>query len=425
MSRKAVPSSVAPSEDPDPAALLDDEQPVVAGRADREHRVGDVGHLVERDRAAVRSRGRPRGPSHRGASPMCATAGPAARVAVRSIAADGGRGQAGAATAAGRDGESGHRSSPAGWRLAAAPGGHGAGSRCVLSTRPDGPAPYPRAMTETRHADLGRAEHDRAAARGPREGARARVRSRVRRPGGRVPAARRPRGGPARARGPGRRCSTRLGVTVHELGAETDDPDLVYVFDPLLIADGGAIPLRPGKPGPGGGARRPRGMDPRPGHPDARPDRGAGHDRGRGHLLAAARPAGHRPVAADQRRGARQLAAIVGGDVRIVDLPYWRGPAELVHLLSVISPVADDVAVVFLPLLPDGALRAAARSSACGWSRCPRRSTHPRLQRAGGPARRGGRRRGQPGDPAPARGGGRARSTPSRWARSARTGRAA
>ena len=46
--------------------------------------------------------------------------------------------------------------------------------------------------------------------------------------------------------------------------------------------------------------------------------------------------------------------AIVGGDARIFDVPYWKGPAELVHLLSVISPVADDVAVVFLPLLPMG-----------------------------------------------------------------------
>ncbi len=43
-----------------------------------------------------------------------------------------------------------------------------------------------------------------------------------------------------------------------------------------------------------------------------------------------------------------------GGDARIFDLPYWKGPAELVHLLSVISPVADDVAVVFRPLLPAG-----------------------------------------------------------------------
>jgi N-dimethylarginine dimethylaminohydrolase len=52
--------------------------------------------------------------------------------------------------------------------------------------------------------------------------------------------------------------------------------------------------------------------------------------------------------------GARQLGALVGGDVRIFDVPYWRGPAELIHLLSVISPVADDLAVVYLPLLPVG-----------------------------------------------------------------------
>ncbi len=36
------------------------------------------------------------------------------------------------------------------------------------------------------------------------------------------------------------------------------------------------------------------------------------------------------------------------------ELPYWKGSAELVRLLSVISPVADDLAVVFLPLLPVG-----------------------------------------------------------------------
>ena len=52
--------------------------------------------------------------------------------------------------------------------------------------------------------------------------------------------------------------------------------------------------------------------------------------------------------------GVRQLGEIVGGDVRVFDVPYWRGPAELIHLLSVISPVADDLAVVFPPLLPVG-----------------------------------------------------------------------
>jgi N-dimethylarginine dimethylaminohydrolase len=50
----------------------------------------------------------------------------------------------------------------------------------------------------------------------------------------------------------------------------------------------------------------------------------------------------------------RGLAAIVGGEVRVFELPYWRGDAELVHLLSVISPVAEDLAVVYRRLLPAG-----------------------------------------------------------------------
>ena len=52
--------------------------------------------------------------------------------------------------------------------------------------------------------------------------------------------------------------------------------------------------------------------------------------------------------------GARQLAAIVDADVRVFDLPYWRGDEELVHLLSVISPITDNLAVVYPPLLPVG-----------------------------------------------------------------------
>lgn len=39
-----------------------------------------------------------------------------------------------------------------------------------------------------------------------------------------------------------------LGVKVEVLDVETDDPDLVYTFDPLLVTDRGATPLRPGKP---------------------------------------------------------------------------------------------------------------------------------------------------------------------------------
>jgi N-dimethylarginine dimethylaminohydrolase len=147
---------------------------------------------------------------------------------------------------------------------------------------------------------------------------------------------------------------TRLGSRVHVLDAETGDPDLVYVFDPMLIADGGAIPLRPGKPNREGEPAvleawsRARGI-PTLGRIEA-PGTLEGGDTFwlRPDLLCIGR------TLRTNDAGARQLAQIVGGDARIFDVPYWKGPAELVHLLSVISPVADDVAVVFLPLLPMG-----------------------------------------------------------------------
>jgi N-dimethylarginine dimethylaminohydrolase len=52
--------------------------------------------------------------------------------------------------------------------------------------------------------------------------------------------------------------------------------------------------------------------------------------------------------------GIRQLRHLLGKDVEVVvvPLPHWRGPADVFHLMSMISPVAADLAVVFSPLLP-------------------------------------------------------------------------
>jgi N-dimethylarginine dimethylaminohydrolase len=58
------------------------------------------------------------------------------------------------------------------------------------------------------------------------------------------------------------------------------------------------------------------------------------------------------------RAGIAQLVGILQPEVEVevFDVPYWKGPAELIHLMSVISPIADDLAVVFMPLLPCGLL---------------------------------------------------------------------
>lgn len=149
-----------------------------------------------------------------------------------------------------------------------------------------------------------------------------------------------------------------LGPRVHVLDAETASPDLVYQYDPLLVTDRGAIPLRSGKPNRRGeeavveawlGAR---------GVPTlGRIEAPATVDGGdafwiRPDLLCVGRSLRTNDA------GARRLAGIVGesggGATRIFDVPFWRGDAELVHLLSVISPIADDLAVAFPPLMPAG-----------------------------------------------------------------------
>lgn len=53
--------------------------------------------------------------------------------------------------------------------------------------------------------------------------------------------------------------------------------------------------------------------------------------------------------------GIRQLAALLaphGVDVLGFDLPLWHGEEACLHLMSVISPLADDLALVHAPLLP-------------------------------------------------------------------------
>ena len=51
----------------------------------------------------------------------------------------------------------------------------------------------------------------------------------------------------------------------------------------------------------------------------------------------------------------RQLAAILAAEGAVLercDLPHDRGPGHVLHLMSVVSPVAEDLAVVFEPLAP-------------------------------------------------------------------------
>ena len=92
-------------------------------------------------------------------------------------------------------------------------------------------------------------------------------------------------------------CSTRSGTTVHLLDVEIDSPDLLYAYDPLIVTDRGAIPLRPGKPNR---------------VPEAAGDRGAGRAPTASRRVGRDRGARHRSRAAT-RSGSGRTCSASGG----------------------------------------------------------------------------------------------------------------
>ena len=152
-----------------------------------------------------------------------------------------------------------------------------------------------------------------------------------------------------------------LRAALADLGAEVvvaktasdGNLDAVYVYDPALITDEGAILLRPGK-------------IERRGEVDAmRADFAAAGVPIAAELSAPALAEGGDTLWLDpttlvvglgyrtNATGAAQIAvALPQVDVLTVDLPHHHGPGEVFHLLSVISPLDEALALVYLPLMP-------------------------------------------------------------------------
>jgi dimethylargininase len=132
-----------------------------------------------------------------------------------------------------------------------------------------------------------------------------------------------------------------------------EDPDAVYVFDPVIVSDRGALLLRPGKEG-------------RRGEPVAI----AEDLRALGVPVAfemgePATAEGGDTMWLDERTllvgrsyrtndaGIRALReALPGVEVLAFDLPRLRGPDACLHLLSLLSPLDDDLVVAYPPLMP-------------------------------------------------------------------------
>jgi N-dimethylarginine dimethylaminohydrolase len=143
------------------------------------------------------------------------------------------------------------------------------------------------------------------------------------------------------------------GAEVIVADGDPGNPDAIYAYDPVLVGDRGAVLMRPGK-------------DVRLGEPDAlvadleragvpvagrieAPGTVEGGDTlwlDRETLLVGR---GYRTNAA----GVEQLAALFpDAEVLSYDLPHWNGEAEVMHLMSLISPLDDDLALVYPRLAP-------------------------------------------------------------------------
>ncbi len=135
---------------------------------------------------------------------------------------------------------------------------------------------------------------------------------------------------------------------------QPDRADAIYVFDPALITDRGAILLRMGK------ALR-RGEEEALGRrlqeigvPLLPALQGEATAEGGDLLWLDSRTLAAGLGFRTNAEGLRQLRIILGTmgvEVMPVELPYFGGPEACLHLLSLISLVDDDLAVVYPPLL--------------------------------------------------------------------------
>ncbi|HEX9166876.1 MAG TPA: arginine deiminase family protein [Gemmatimonadales bacterium] len=146
------------------------------------------------------------------------------------------------------------------------------------------------------------------------------------------------------------------GAEIHQLpAAENTGPDSVYTHDPVIVTSRGAIGCRMGKSAreaePAAALHWLESIDiPALGHIVA-PGQLEGGDVVWLDGRTVAVGEGYRTNAA----GIRQFRDLLGDlvdEVINVPLPHWTGPADCLHLMSLISPVATDLAVVYSRLLP-------------------------------------------------------------------------
>ncbi|MBA3329363.1 MAG: arginine deiminase [Actinobacteria bacterium] len=143
------------------------------------------------------------------------------------------------------------------------------------------------------------------------------------------------------------------GAEVVVAGPADGNPDAVYVFDPALVSTRGAILLRPGKEGRRSEvAALERDLEAAGVPVAARLEPPACAEGGDTLWLDESTLLVGRGYRTNDAGIAALAQALPDVDVLAYDLPHFQGRGEVLHLLSLISPLAPDLALVHLPLLP-------------------------------------------------------------------------
>ena len=139
---------------------------------------------------------------------------------------------------------------------------------------------------------------------------------------------------------------------------EPEDPegslDAIFGYDPSIMTDAGAVLLRPGKPLREAEVALHEATYARLGIPIVGRIEAPGTVEGGDTLWLDERVLAVGRSYRTNTEGIGQLAAILARqDVEVmpVTLPHWQGPDACLHLMSLVSPVSSDIAVVYPPLL--------------------------------------------------------------------------
>jgi dimethylargininase len=131
------------------------------------------------------------------------------------------------------------------------------------------------------------------------------------------------------------------------------DPDAIYAYDPALVADEGAIMLRPGKEGRRGEVDVMAADFVEAGIPiAARLEAPATAEGGDTLWLDESTLLVGRGYRTNDQGIAELARALPDVEVVAFDLPHLHGAGEVMHLLSLLSPLDADLAVAYPPLMP-------------------------------------------------------------------------